>query len=158
MFSVILWLHTLFFLYQYSYYQMRIKVTICETDSIMILKCELCPQSYLTGLSKNCQKSVFSAHIYTKWLYSRDLPFSSNFNFTIFSLILLLLFPNVFTSILKIYELLKKYYKIPYCQMFVLTLIIYQVKSVPNSWLLKYTPINFVEDMRYDVKESFSAN
>ena len=84
--------------------------------------------------------------------------FCSNFNFTIFSLIFFPLFPKVFTGILKIYELLKKYYKIPYCQMLVLTIIIYQVNSVPNSWLLNYTPINFVENMRYDVKGSFSAN
>ena len=134
-------------MYQCSYYQKWIKVTICETDSIMILNYELCPQSYLTGLSKNCQKSVSSVHIETKWLYSRDLMFCSNFNFTIFSLIFSPLFPKVFNGILKIYELLKIYHKILYCQMLFLTIIIYQANSVPNSWLLKYTPINFVENM-----------
>ena len=51
--------------------------------------------------------------------------FCSNFNFTIFS--------KVFTDILKIYELHKIYYKIPYCQILVLTIIIYQANSVPTS-------------------------
>ena len=40
-----------FFLYHPSYYQIWIKVIICETDKITILNCELCPQSYLRGLS-----------------------------------------------------------------------------------------------------------
>ena len=73
--------------------------------------------------------------------------FCSNFNFTIFSLIFFPLFTKVFTGILKIYELLKIYYKIPYCQMLVLTIIIYQANSVPTSWVLNNAPINFVENM-----------
>ena len=146
--SVILWLHTFnfFFVYQCSYYQIWINVTICETDSIMILNCELCPQSYLTGLSKYCQKSVSSAHILTKLLYSRDLMLCSNFNFLIF-LLFFPLFPKVFTGILKTYELLKIYDKTHYCQMLVLTIMIYQVNSVPTPWLLSYTPINFVQNI-----------
>ena len=73
--------------------------------------------------------------------------FCSTFNFTIFSQIFFPLFQKIFTAILKIYELLKIYYKIPYSQMLVLTIIFYQANSVPTSCLLNYTPINFVENM-----------
>ena len=124
----------------------------------MILNCELCPQSYLTGLSKNYQKSVSSAHIQAKLLHSRDLMFCSNFNFTIFSLIFFPLFPKVFTGILKIYELFKIYYKIHYCHMLVLTIIIYQANSVPTSWILNYAPINFVKNIPQNAKDSFGTN
>ena len=69
--------------------------------------------------------------------------FCSYFNFTILSLIFFPLFQKVIIGILKIYELLKIYSKIPYCQMLVLTIIIYQANSAPTN----YTPINFVEIM-----------
>ena len=70
----------------------------------------------------------------------------SNFDFTIFSLILFPYFPKVFTSILKVDEILKIYHKVPYCQLLVLATISYHANS-DFIWLLNYTPINFVEPM-----------
>ena len=68
-------------------------------------------QSYraVFQLSGNCQKSVSSAHMLTKWLYNRD----------------------VLTNILKIYELPKVNNRIPkYCQTLAWAIIIYQANSM----------------------------
>ena len=57
--------------------------------------------------------------------------FCSNFSFTNFLLMFFPLFSKVFTDILKIFELPKIYRKIPkYLQTLVLTIIIYQAKSI----------------------------
>ena len=90
-------------------------------------------QSYLAGLTESCQKSVSSAHMQTKWLYSRDLMFYSNFSVTIFSIMFFPLVSKVFTDILKIYELPKyiiKYLNIALCSL-VLAITICQANSMP---------------------------
>ena len=85
--------------------------------------------------------------------------FCSNFNFTMFSLIFFPFFPKVFTSILKIYELLKIYHKIPYCQIYTcLNNNELQGQFCPNFiWRLNYTSISFVENMPQDANYSFGT-
>ena len=48
--------------YQPIYYQIKIKVTICQTDSIMTLNCELF-QSEFSVLSGRLIKNMFPLHI-----------------------------------------------------------------------------------------------
>ena len=67
------------------------------------------------------------------------------------------LLSNVFTNILKIYELPKIYNKIPkYCQTLALTIIIYQIPS-KFIWLLNYIPMNFIENLALPAKDSFDS-
>ena len=116
---------------------------------LLTLNCVRVSMPYLAGLHHNIVKNLFLLHICrTKWLYSSDLMFYSNFRFTIFSLMLFPLLTKVFTDILKIYELPKIYNnRSKFCQKLVLTIIIYQANSMSNFiWLLNYTPINFVKN------------
>ena len=119
-------------MYQPSYYQTRIKVTkLTRLLSLTVNFVNVGSQSCLIGLPQRCQNSVSSAHMQTKWLYSRDLMFCCRFSFTILSLMFFLLFPKVFTDILKIYKLPKIRNKIPkYFQTPVLTITIYQVNFI----------------------------
>ena len=99
-----------FFLYQPSHYQIRIKIIICQTDSIITLNFELCWSGLSVSscrLTIKCQRSVSCTHIKTKRLYSTDLMLHSKFSFPIFSLMFFPLFSKVFTDILRIYELSK---------------------------------------------------
>ena len=67
------------------------------------------------------------------------------------------LLSNVFTNILKIYELPKIYNKIPkYCQTLALTIIIYQIPS-KFIWLLNYIPMNVIENVALPAKDSFDS-
>ena len=70
-------------------------------------------QSYLVGLSLSCQKFVSSAHMWTKWSYSRDLMFWFYFSFTKFSQMFFPLYWKDFVDILKIHEPPKIHNKIP---------------------------------------------
>ena len=118
-------------MYQPSYYQIRIKVTLCQKDSIMTLNCELCQssQSYLAGLYQKIVKNLFPLHIYVD-----QMIIQQRFNvllqvqfYNVFTNVL----SKVFTGILKIYELPKIYNKNPkYCQTLTLTIIIYQANSM----------------------------
>ena len=104
----------------------------------MTLNCELCQSEFsvLSGriiikLSKIC----FLCTYVDQMIIQQRLMFYSKFNFTIFLLMFFPLFPEVFTNILKIYELRKINNTIPkYCQTLVLT-IIYQANSMSQLHL-----------------------
>ena len=58
--------------YQPSYYQIEIKITICQTDSIMMFNCELF-QSVFSVLSGRFIKNLFSLHICTPNDYTIEI-------------------------------------------------------------------------------------
>ena len=128
-------LHSLcyFMMTEYNYiYIYIIKVTI-QTDSIMALNCELF-QSELLVLSVWLIKNMFPLHICRPNDYTIEIIIllQIQFSFTIFLLMFFPLFSNVFTNILKIYQLPKIYNKI---LRKLLTIIIYQVNSVSQLHL-----------------------
>ena len=101
--------------------------------SIMILNCELF-QSELLVLSVWLIKNMFPLHICRPNDYTIEtiVLLQIQFSFTIFLLMFFPLFSNVFTNILKIYQLPKIYNKI---LRKLLTIIIYQVNSVSQLHL-----------------------
>ena len=116
-----------------SYY--KYKVTICQTDSIMILNCELFQSEFwvLSGrliikLSKICFLCTYVDVIITQY----RLVFCFKFSFTIFLLMFFPLFSKVFFNIFKIDKLPKRYNKI-LKKLF--TIIIYQVNSMSQLHL-----------------------
>ena len=123
-----------FFVYQPISYQIRIKVTICQTDSFMTIKCELCK----SGSSILSDRLIIKlSKIYSLCTYVDQMNRKQKFDvllqrqFTIFSLMFFSLFSKFFTNILKIYDLPKKNYKIPkYSQTLDLTIMIYQAMSI----------------------------
>ena len=124
-------------MYQAGYYQIWIKVTICQTDSIMTLNCELC-QSEFSVLSDrpyiiNLSKISFLCTYVDQMIIQQRFNVLLQLQFyNIFTNVL----SKVFTDILKIYELPKIYNKKPkYCQTFVLTIIIYQANSMSQLHL-----------------------
>ena len=58
--------------HQPSYYQIEIKITICQTDSIMMFNCELF-QSVFSVLSGRFIKNLFSLHICTPNDYTIEI-------------------------------------------------------------------------------------
>ena len=90
--------------------------------------------SVLSGrLIINLKKICFPCTYVDKMFIQQRLVFSFIFSFTIFLLMLFSLFSNVFTNILKIYELPKIYNKI-LKKLF--TIIIYQVNSMSQLHLV----------------------
>ena len=73
--------------YQPSYYQIQIKVTICQTDSIMTLNCELF-QSEFSALPGKLIKNVFPLHICRPKDYTIEI-----------SLLIQIQFYNTFTNV-----------------------------------------------------------
>ena len=125
--------------YKPSYYQTRVNATICQSDSIMTLNCELCQSEFsvLSGrliikLSKMCFLCTYVDQMIIQQIFNVLLQLQFHNIFTT----VLSIFSKVFTDILKVYELLKMYNKIPkYCQTLVLTIIIYQVNSTSQLHL-----------------------
>ena len=125
--------------YKPSYYQTRVNATICQSDSIMTLNCELCQSEFsvLSGrliikLSKMCFLCTYVDQMIIQQIFNVLLQLQFHDIFTT----VLPIFSKVFTDILKVYELLKMYNKIPkYCQTLVLTIIIYQVNSTSQLHL-----------------------
>ena len=91
--------------------------------------CELSSQSYLASLSKVC----FLCTYVDQMIIQKRLLFCFKFSFTIFLLMFFPIFSNVFTNILKIYELPKIYNKI---LKKLLTVIIYHVTTSSGFWNL----------------------
>ena len=98
-----------FFLHQPSYYLTQIKVTICETDSIMTHICKLC-QSGFTFSSRRL--IIMLSTICFFCIYVDQMIIHQRFNVAIFSLMFTPLFWKVFIDILMIYELPKVHKKI----------------------------------------------
>ena len=73
--------------YQPSYYQIWIKVTICQSDSIMTLNCELF-QSEFSVLSGRLIKNMFPLHICRPNDYTIEI-----------SVLLQIQFYNIFTNV-----------------------------------------------------------
>ena len=125
----------------------------------MAFNCELCQSEFsvLSGriiikLSKIC---FLCTYVY-QMIIQQKLMFCFKFSFTIFLPMFFSFFSNVFTNILKIYELLKINNTIPkYCQTFVLTKIIYQFYVTTSSGFWTIHPINFTENMFLRAKDSF---
>ena len=115
---------------QPSYYQVWIKVTI-QTDSIMTLNCEQF-QNEFSVLSGRVVKHMFPLHICRPNDYTIEILFCFKFSFTIFLTRFFPLFSNVFTNIVKIYELPNIYNKI---LKILLTIIIYQINSMSQLHL-----------------------
>ena len=110
-------LHTQpFILCQPIYHLIRIKVIICQTDSIIFRNCELC-QSWFSVLSvRLIIKLLKICFLFT---YVDQMVIQQRFNvllqlqfYNVFYNVLPL-FWKVFTDILEIYELPKVYNKIP---------------------------------------------
>ena len=80
-------------MYQFSYYQIRIKVTICQTDSIMTLNCELRQDVFSVLYGKLIIKLP---KIYFFCTYVEQIIIQQRFN---------VLLQFQFFNILKIYEL-----------------------------------------------------
>ena len=89
---------------------------------------EVSSQSYLAGLSKVCFLSTYVDQM----IIQKRLLFCLKFSFTIFLLMFFPIFSNVFTNILKIYELPKIYNKI---LKKLLTIIIYHANSMSQLHL-----------------------
>ena len=96
--------HLTFFVYEPNYYQRWIKVTICQTESILTLHCFLSQSefsvlsgnAYIIKLSKICFLCTYNYNNYTtKYLCGRGLMFYSNFSFAIFSLMFFPLFQKL---------------------------------------------------------------
>ena len=81
------------FMYQFSYCQIRIKVTICQTDSIMTLNCELRQDVFSVLYGKLIIKLP---KIYFLCTYVEQIIIQQRFN---------VLLQFQFFNILKIYEL-----------------------------------------------------
>ena len=99
--------------YQPIYYQIKIKVTICETDSIITLNCDLF-QSEFSVLSGRLIKNMFPLHICRPNHYTIEISaFLQIQIYNIFtnvpSIIGSFHIPKVVTNILKIYQLPKIY-------------------------------------------------
>ena len=114
----------------YRYYQVWIKVTI-QTDSIMTLNYEVF-QNEFSVLSGRVIKHMFPLHICRPNDYMIEILFCLKFSFTIFLTRFFPLFSNVFSNILKIYELPNIYNKI---LKILLTIIIYQINSISQLHL-----------------------
>ena len=70
------------------YYQIWIKVTICQTDSVMTFNCELCQNEFsvLSGrIIMKLSKICFLCTYVDKMIIQQILMFCSKFNFTIYS-------------------------------------------------------------------------
>ena len=96
--------------FQPSYYQIQIIVTI-QADSIMTLNCELF-QSEFSVLSGRLIKNMFPLHICRPNDYTIEIIFLVQIQIYNILLMFFPLFSNVFTNILKIYELPKIYNKV----------------------------------------------
>ena len=102
-------------MYEPTYYQIRIKITICQTDSIMTLNSELCQSELIIAYHK-IVKNLFLCTYVDQVAIQQRLNEWSNFSFIIFSVMFFPLFWKVFIDILKIYELPWIYNKLPkYC-------------------------------------------
>ena len=118
-------------MYQLSYYQIEIKVTV-QTDSVITLNCELF-QSEFSVLSSWLIKNMFPLHICRPNDYTIKIIVFLQIQFNSVFTNVLPVFSNVFTNILKIYELPKIYNKI---LKKLLTIIIYQVNSMSQLHLV----------------------
>ena len=121
--------------YQPIYYQIKIKVTICQTDSIMTLNCELF-QSEFSVLSGRLIKNMFPLHICRPNHYTIEISaFLQIQIYNIFtnvpSIIGSFHIPKVVNNILKIYQLPKIYQILKK----LLTIITYQVNSMSELHL-----------------------
>ena len=117
-------------MYQLSYYQIEIKVTV-QTDSIITLNCELF-QSEFSVLSSRLIKNMFPLHICRPNDYTIKIIVFLQIQFNSVFTNVLPVFSNVFTNILKIYELPKIYTEI---LKKLLTIIIYQVSAMSKLHL-----------------------
>ena len=120
-----------FFVCQPRHYQMQVKTTIYQTESILTFNCELC-QGGFSALSVwqaylKVSKNLFPLYICGPNDYT-GLMFCSNFSFTIFSLMLFPLLWKVFTDILNIYELPKIHNEIRTGQ--------FHVSTASGSWTI----------------------
>ena len=103
-------------------------------------------QSYLAGLSKVCFLCIYVDQM----IIQKRLLFCFKFSFTIFLLMFFPIFSNLFTDILKIYELPKIYNKI-----LKKLLTMSSTRSILCHnfiWLLK-----FIENVHLGVKDSFGT-
>ena len=106
-------------------------------------------------LSKIC----FLCAYVDKMIIEQRLMFCSKFSFTIFLLMFFPLCSKVLTNILKIYELPKK---IKQYLNIAKHLTEQQSSTRPILchnfiWLLNYTPINFIENVPLEVKQTFGT-
>ena len=109
-------------------YKLKSQFKLTEWWSLTVSCFKVSSQSYLPGLSKECFFCTYVDQITIKQV----LSFCFKFSFTIVLLMFFWLFSNVFTNILKIYELTKIDNKI---LKKLLTIIIYQVNSMSQLHL-----------------------
>ena len=109
-------------------YKLKLQFKLFQLWPLTVNCFKVSYQCYLAGLSKVCFLCIYVDQM----IIQKRLLFCFKFSFTIFLLMFFPIFSNLFTDILKIYELPKIYNKI---LKKLLTIIIYQVNSMSQLHL-----------------------
>ena len=112
----------------FTKYKLKPQLKLTQLWPLIVDCFRVSSQSYLAGIPKIC---FFCTYV-DQMIIQQRLLFCFKFSFTKFLLLFFPLFSNVFTNILKIYELPKIYNKI---LKKLLTIIIYQVNSMSQLHL-----------------------
>ena len=98
-----------FFVYQPSYYQIQIKVTVCQTESIMTLNCELSQSGFSVLSGRLIIKLSKICFLYT---YVDQMIIQQRFD-VLFQFQFYNIFTNVISIIFKCLHYFKALYEVP---------------------------------------------